>query len=946
MTIKPCLLPLLRCSSRVIALCGVSFAITSLPAQTLAPAPVPANEAATVLSPFEVISDRDTGYAATSSLSGGRLATALDKTPSAISVLTSEFLEDIGAVNVLQALQWTTNGAASGDADVISDGGIGTSQAGISTESRGGVAVRLRGIRDASVTRDFFPLLANVDSFSTERIDISRGPNSVVFGNASTGGVINVSAKRAILGSVQRKATWAVSNYGGYRSTFDLNQPAGKSVAVRLAGVWQKYGGWRDYSSDDIKGIFGTVTARVGRATQLRIQGEHTNRLKSSAVTYLSDGMSNWNGTFTQANLAGSTAAQRTAAGVLAFSATGASAATNVIDFANPGAGAMNWSTANFIQTAGQENAVQLVVPPEIAPEVTAPFLVTQNLALRDGVRRYPIVPAYGYTNNLSSRQLDQTFQNVSAFLEHQFGDRLFVELAVHRQWVDMPFWHGVVNRVRIDLNQTQPSGAPNPKFLQAFVQDQVRAQHDMPEAQEERASAVYLAELPFTRQRIGLIGSRSAQLSRRDTRKLVRINGTRPLLSDPSNALALRNYFDQPANTFPRDLYGRYRYGDIEAAFLSYSNSGGGFKNPSETKSIQLFSSGSWFKSERLHTILGIRRDWFRAEIYDPVYSPTTALFTESFTLNDKLTTRADSPSAGAVYRLTPWLSLFANYSKSFVGPASRFTTVNRTLAPIRKGIGQDYGIKLNLLDGRITGSIGYYNTVELNSRVTLDLPTVTAINDLNRLAGTGDPTVESQASDVQDAEATGWEFDFTANPARNWTLMVNAAIPQSINNGSYNLTRAYVAARRARWLAAQPDQSLLAQLNEMESYLQANEAAQPVLLVRSYTANAFVRYRVDAGLLKNLSVGVGCNAQGRNYIGTKGTTGPRVHTDGYYTASVLLGYKRKFWHALWDFRLNVSNLLDQEDFRIVSYRTTGIPVNYRIDPPREIKLTTSVAF
>src|SRR5688500_15184578 len=49
------------------------------------------------LNPFEVVSDRDVGYTATATMAGSRLNTLLKDTPASISVLTAEFLSDIGA---------------------------------------------------------------------------------------------------------------------------------------------------------------------------------------------------------------------------------------------------------------------------------------------------------------------------------------------------------------------------------------------------------------------------------------------------------------------------------------------------------------------------------------------------------------------------------------------------------------------------------------------------------------------------------------------------------------------------------------------------------------------------------------------------------------------------------------------------------------------------------
>jgi outer membrane receptor for ferric coprogen and ferric-rhodotorulic acid len=53
-------------------------------------------EEAVTFSPFEVRTDEDTGYTASSTLAGSRLNTALHDTPASISVFTKEFIDDTG----------------------------------------------------------------------------------------------------------------------------------------------------------------------------------------------------------------------------------------------------------------------------------------------------------------------------------------------------------------------------------------------------------------------------------------------------------------------------------------------------------------------------------------------------------------------------------------------------------------------------------------------------------------------------------------------------------------------------------------------------------------------------------------------------------------------------------------------------------------------------------
>ena len=64
------------------------------------------------LSPFTVSTDKDTGYMAADVMSGGLLATNLLKTATDVTVLTRDFLDDIGAVDMQDAQIWLTGSDA------------------------------------------------------------------------------------------------------------------------------------------------------------------------------------------------------------------------------------------------------------------------------------------------------------------------------------------------------------------------------------------------------------------------------------------------------------------------------------------------------------------------------------------------------------------------------------------------------------------------------------------------------------------------------------------------------------------------------------------------------------------------------------------------------------------------------------------------------------------
>jgi len=60
-----------------------------------------------VLSPFKVTTDKDSGYRATNSISGSRLDTAIKDIPMPIEVITERFLRDTGSTDLRQSLRYS-----------------------------------------------------------------------------------------------------------------------------------------------------------------------------------------------------------------------------------------------------------------------------------------------------------------------------------------------------------------------------------------------------------------------------------------------------------------------------------------------------------------------------------------------------------------------------------------------------------------------------------------------------------------------------------------------------------------------------------------------------------------------------------------------------------------------------------------------------------------------
>jgi hypothetical protein len=187
-----------------------------------------------VLSPFEVTATQDTGYQATDTLAGTRIRTQLKDVGAALSVYTKEFMKDIGATDNATLLQYTTNAEVAGTRGTYAGLGNGTSVDEVATLRSPGGAQRVRGLASADNTRDFFGTDIPWDGFNVDRIDIQRGPNSILFGLGSPAGIVNASTRNAEfrnLGSVEAR----VGSYGSVRGALDINQVLiPKVLAIRF----------------------------------------------------------------------------------------------------------------------------------------------------------------------------------------------------------------------------------------------------------------------------------------------------------------------------------------------------------------------------------------------------------------------------------------------------------------------------------------------------------------------------------------------------------------------------------------------------------------------------------------------------------------------------------------------------------------------------------------
>ena len=244
-------------------------------------APAPVREEITVLSPFTVSSTGDRGYQPQSTLGGSRLRTDLKDVAAPTTGFTEQFLSDVAITNTDDLPRYML----STEYDWGEDSGPGQNFLKDSSTR----SVRMRGLPGGTISINFFKSDFPTDTFNTERIDQSRGPNSVLFGIGSPGGIINATTKRAQLGKNAISAAVQGRSEGGLRKEADFNQTLGGKLAVRVAGVQDHRGSWRNYEFNDSDRYFITGKWRLAQKTELNLDAEKsaiTKQTKRSITAY------------------------------------------------------------------------------------------------------------------------------------------------------------------------------------------------------------------------------------------------------------------------------------------------------------------------------------------------------------------------------------------------------------------------------------------------------------------------------------------------------------------------------------------------------------------------------------------------------------------------------------------------------------------------------------
>jgi outer membrane receptor protein involved in Fe transport len=269
---------------------------TLLAQNTPATPPGTAEEEPVILSPFEVVSGRQFGYFASNSGAGTRLNSKLEDLGSSISVVTIDQILDTASVDINDIFRYEAN--TEGTSQYTEFGVDRNGNVDDTVQRNPETSNRVRGISSANVSLNNFATSRRVpvDSYNLDSVEITRGPNSSLFGLGNPSGTVNLNVGRAMTTREKTQVTFRVDDLGGYRGSFDVNRPLiTNKLGVRFSGLYDLKEYNQKPSQDETKRIFGALTYTPFRSTTIRGSYEHYSNFaqRPNSITPR-DGVSDW----------------------------------------------------------------------------------------------------------------------------------------------------------------------------------------------------------------------------------------------------------------------------------------------------------------------------------------------------------------------------------------------------------------------------------------------------------------------------------------------------------------------------------------------------------------------------------------------------------------------------------------------------------------------------
>lgn len=207
------------------------------------------------LDDFSVTASEDIGYFSAFTTSTTRTNTTVRNSPISLTIINEELMEDLNILNDEDLARATASVTLDPD-------GFSFNQ------------IRIRGFRSLTQRFDLFWREIERDGYNIQRMDIVKGANSLIFGQADPGGVVNAIPKKAVHGNSFYNLSAAFGNKNFQRFVLDANMTVTDKFAVRLMAFDMDRDFDQLYKTLHQRGATLDLGYRLNRKTHFRVRYE------------------------------------------------------------------------------------------------------------------------------------------------------------------------------------------------------------------------------------------------------------------------------------------------------------------------------------------------------------------------------------------------------------------------------------------------------------------------------------------------------------------------------------------------------------------------------------------------------------------------------------------------------------------------------------------------
>ena len=889
------------------------------PAAPLAP---PDKEEPLQLSPFVILSERETGWSANDTLSATRTKQALKDVPVNIDAITSDFMEDMGLFTADETASFVANVYALPTMENDNQGGN----------------FMFRGLTQTNnISRNYFRWFIPSDTYNVERIDFGKGSNSLIFGEVEPGGQGAAFTKRPQMRNFGSAMAYTDSE-GGYRFQLDYNRRLRADLAVRFNAVHRQEKTFQDASAYKFDGETLAAVWRPFRHTSIRVEVERGKYGNTRGFA----GINVWEQSARSLNFSGGgTYYTSDGAWVQAAKLAAADSAA-----ANSVAG----GTPSLIEGRSVDVTMRNAAGAYVGTKRLAGFPKNYNLRGSWDLQARP-------------------FGTYSATIEQEVGP-VALELSYNFQYQQSDRNdNNFDTSISVDVN-----GRP-------YVDAQLDRKHFGTHTDAFRGSAVYKFDRWKWMTQL-FVATAEYRESAQDNYRMkgwnVRniLNGTATAINKTADTTYLRIYLDDPA-FYSRALFERMQFSalpvttTVETRMIGNLGGNDPAANTQFTRSdaVSFSASGRYFGG-RLQSLGGVRKD-SNLE-YDYSTTRTFGLFNEAirppkyqnaqpgdYTENLSQHLSHTTVTGGLTLALTKDINVYTVYSESF-----RFqdfvTFDNKRFGPIQ-GTTKEIGLKGSAFGGRLGFTLGVFDidrknvVLSYNNLINLSAANLEKLmNPSTVLTGTpgyiySAPGTASAARNYGSTEnSKGGDLTLMLRP--NKQLQLRFTVARTLVNDIPDLSsfRAYYdsAVKRGDVSPAilTTAKLLLDTLDHSGEPAGARGSPWSASWIADY---AFSRDSTPA--LRGVRVGVNGSWRDNYLLGTPG--GQPMFGGHTHLVSAYVMRDQKIWGQQVRFRAGVKNLIDlaNGEHRATGFTTMSTGINlftYAYVMPPQYSLSATVKF